>query len=670
VDLQIERPMSLRPSAGTAHAEAVCPLKNGWARAFPLTDQALRSEYRLGHAMTGKETQHLALPVVQISGGRHWQAALLADPAFSTLFELRARGEDIQGSLAYCYAAGRVPIRSAQTRSFGVWLPPADSPVEPFVGALDAFFRLMLPDVPPGPRWLHDIALVHYDYLSDGGLGWDRDVRLLAQWLTPAERRRAALCLHGWYDALGTYCYDAATGRMKDEWLAFGPVRKIRFTQHELKRRLRLAKDLGFRVLLYFGDGLAADSTRPGYHDDWAYRDAQGQRIKGWQGPDTFGPTYLLNPAHPGVSRWFLGYLDALLKTYGADLDGLVWDETFHARIGQIATRPEPAYCDQAMLALVKELARRVRACDPEKVFLASDCLGSGRREGVPGYGMVAHGTYQDTGCQAPAWSYGLFPNWRNVLWSCNWRSISDFEDTRWGVETFGVPVAISNGYGDDLGPWEWQPSQRDAILQLFRQRLKHPARVRFLTVDPQTLLDRRWPPAPGDPLPAPKPDEVNWALASNGARATASSQDPRYPANGTIDGVRDDTGWGRGHGWASGAGQSLPQWLQVDFGQLRTVTQLVVISYQHEAGPETATKWGLREYQIQAWDAAAAGWKTVVTQSGGRAGKVRVHDLSPPLHTARLRIHVTRVAPPDGRARLLQLEAWGPKTDGTHRHE
>jgi hypothetical protein len=183
-------------------------------------------------------------------------------------------------------------------------------------------------------------------------------------------------------------------------------------------------------------------------------------------------------------------------------------------------------------------------------------------------------------------------------------------------------------------------------------------------TVDPRTLLERRWPSAPGDPLPAPKPNEVNWALTTTGAQATASSQDPRYPASGTIDSVRDDTGW------ASGAGQPLPQWLQVDFGQMRTVTQFVVISYQHEASPETATKWGLMKYQIQAWDAAAADWKTVVTQSGGRAGKVRVHDLSRPLHTAKFRINVTRVASLDGRARLLQLEAWGPRTDDTHRHE
>ena len=98
-----------------------------------------------------------------------------------------------------------------------------------------------------------------------------------------------------------------------------------------------LARDLGFHVLLYFGDGLAADSGVPGYHDDWAYRDAKGNKITGWQGPDTFGPTYMLNPAHPEVISWFTNYMAALLQTYGAETEGFVWDETFHARLGQIA---------------------------------------------------------------------------------------------------------------------------------------------------------------------------------------------------------------------------------------------------------------------------------------------------------------------------------------------
>jgi hypothetical protein len=200
-------------------------------------------------------------------------------------------------------------------------------------------------------------------------------------------------------------------------------------------------------------------------------------------------------------------------------------------------------------------------------------------------------------------------------------------------------------------------------FLQLFRARLTRADRVRYLTEDPQRLVGRTlWPPAPGDPLPAPTPGTVNWALAARGGRATASSQDaPAYPASGAIDGVRDDSGWGADHGWASGAGTSLPQWLQVDFAQPRTLTQFIVITYQRENSTDTATKWGIQNYEIQAWDGRSNRWKTVLTETRDRPAKVRAHALPQAIRTEKVRLLVTRVAPFDGRPRLLQFEAWGP---------
>ena len=662
VDLEIERPFTLEPvAAGPGHV--VCPLLNGWAKRETLTSSGVRGEYRLGLRLTAKETPQLALPLVQWADPTQRAGALMSDPYYGALFEVYPADKQVCGSVRYRYRSTQVPLEASETRSFGIWLPSQPSG-KVFDQALDAFFDLMLPDVPPGPKWLHQIAMIDYDFLSDHGQGWERDVKQLAQWLKPDERRRVALCLHGWYDALGSYCYEAKTGELKKEWVAFARTQKVRLTQEDLKRRLRLARDLGFRVLLYFGDGLASDSGVPTYRDDWAYRGPDGKKVTGWQGPDTLGTTYLLNPGHPEVFSWFLGYLDALLKTYGGDLDGLVWDETFHARIGQMATQPRPAYCDRALMLLIKELARRVHAFDPEKVFLASDCIGGVFNwEDVPGYGMVAHGTWQDSWCHPSAWSYGLFPNWRNVLWSCNWQPINHFHYTRWGVETFGVPVAISNGWGDDLGPWEWKPRQRDALLKLFRERLQRTERVRYLTEDPAQLVARGpHVSVAGDALPVPAPGLANWTLARHGSRATASSQDaPHWPAAGAIDGVRDETGWGGGHGWASAEGQPLPQWLQVDFRQPRPVALFVVTTYQKEKTEDTAGKWGILDYELQAWDTVTRQWQTLVNESKGQAMKVRVHRLATPFTTEKIRLVVHRVAPLDGRARLLQLEAWGP---------
>ncbi len=303
---------------------------------------------------------------------------------------------------------------------------------------------------------------------------------------------------------------------------------------------------------------------------------------------------------------------------------------------------------------------------DPQKVFLASDCIGVFGWNDVPGYAMVADGTYQDTHCDSVAWSYGLFPNWRNTLWSCNWSDVTDFHLTRWGVRTFGVPVAISNGWGDDCGPSEWSPRQRDAFLRLFRERLKTEAAACASSSDDPSKLTSHAPdhPVQGDTIPEPAAGEVNWALAANGSHATASSQDTSggaaWPASGVIDGRRDDAGWGAGHGWASKGGEPLPQWLEVDFGQERPVHRFVVINYQKDNSPETAGKWGVRNYTIEAWDKRKQKWKPLLAEACDFPGKVRVHQLPQPVRTDRFRIVVTEVAPLDGQARLLQVEAWG----------
>ena len=671
-DLEIEIPFAATvDSRQTASSlgnwlgrSATCPLKSGWAKSFPLSGAETLVEYRLGSFITGKETPELALPLVQLQG-QGSATAILADPMFSTLFSLRSGPGQVEGTLRFRYAASKVPLSRPETRTFAIWLPNNQRTAKTFPAAVDAWFRLLLSDVPPGPNWLHQIAMVDYDFLSDDGRGWERDLRALAAWLKPAERRRVALCLHGWYDALGSYCYDAQSQSMKPEWVAFERTRKVRFTQAELKRRLHLARDLGFHVLLYFGDGLAADSGVPGYRDDWAYRDAKGNKVTGWQGPDTFGTTYMLNPAHPEVFSWFTNYMAALLTAYGAETDGFVWDETFHAPLGQIALSPRPVYCDRAMFALVKTLTRQVHAFDSEKVFLASDCIGIPGFEHIPGYAMVADGTYQDTHCDSKAWSYGLFPNWRNTLWSCNWSDITGFHLTRWGVQTFGVPVAISNGWGDDCGPSEWSPHQRDTILRLFRERLKLKHPVRFLVDDPDKLASRAPDhPVQGDAISEPASGEVNWALAANGSHATASSLDAAggasWPASGVIDGRRDDTGWGVGHGWASQGGEPLPQWLEVNFGQERTIHRFVIVTYQKENSTETAGKWGVRDYTIEIWDKRKQKWRPMVAATAELPGKVRFHQLTKPAQIDRFRILITKVAPLDGQARLLQVEAWG----------
>ena len=124
--------------------------------------------------------------------------------------------------------------------------------------------------------------------------------------------------------------------------------------------------------------------------------------------------------------------------------------------------------------------------------------------------------------------------------------------------------------------------------------------------------------------------------MASNGSRATAASQEQigtaSWPASGVIDGCRDDTGWGAGHGWASKGGEPLPQWLEVDFGRERCVQRFVIITYQKENSAETAGKWGVQNYTIEAWDKRKQKWKAIAGSASEFPGKVRVHQLAKPV--------------------------------------
>ncbi len=95
---------------------------------------------------------------------------------------------------------------------------------------------------------------------------------------------------------------------------------------------------------------------------------------------------------------------------------------------------------------------------------------------------------------------------------------------------------------------------------------------------------------------------------------------------------------------------------------------QFVVITYQHENSPETAGKWGITDYRIEAWDKQTNAWRVVVSENRGLAVKVRVHRLTQPAQTDKTRLIVSDVAPLDGQARVLQLEAWEPSRSGSEK--
>ena len=618
-DLEIQRPFAFAGAGG--RKEAVLPLYNGWARTLPLAAAPVRGEYRLGNLMRDVPSQQLALPVVRFSAGGSWQAAISADPFFGSLFELSARAEEMGGAVRYRYAASRVPLAAGrkEVRHFGVWLSSL-AEERPQGAWLDAFFRLMLPDVPPAANWAHEIAMVDYDYLSDNGQGWQRDVKELARLLTPAERRRVALCYHGWYETIGGYSYDDAKKEMKDHWLGMGRTRKAPLSPGELRRQFKLARDLGFRVLLYFADGLLQDSAAPtGYRPAWDFVGEHGEKVGGWQGPDTWGNTYARNPANPQVFQWHQDYMAALLKAFGADLDGFVWDETMHMRQGMVAPQAGAGLLrpgdDATGEGHDRPGARRRSAEDLSHRGVqrgAVDAKGrsrvcDGRQRHLPGHRLLAGRLVLQFLSELAECVLGLQLEFGLGLWqhALGRRALPCAGGHFQRLGRLLRPVEmVARGSREDHRPvpppaHPWQASDlshRGADHRgLDRQRSDSRARGR----------------------------RGQLALAARGAKATASSvydSGGSWGPAGVIDGRRDKENWGHGHGWASRRGQAMPQWVEIQFPAAHEIARLVVITYHGDAPNDTAAVWGVTDYQIQVWDEAAGGWKTVVDEE--RAGR------------------------------------------------
>ena len=467
------------------------PLKDG--RGLELGAQT-QAAYRFA-GLAPAEGLRLALPLVSLQAPKPWdRVTMLTDPYFSTTFS--------RNTLEWTYPsavglADRVEKRSIAT-VFHAGPPDA---------ALEAFYAIAVPEIAPGPAWLREIALVDYDYLSDAGAGWARDIVALAAALPRADRRQVLLCLHGWYDWVGRYSLDRKSGRFDREWTNFGAYDRVktnhatmklegmdvdvgfakcvptRLTPTMIRQRLAQAKSHGFRAAMYFADGMNAGDGLPDFATNKVLR------WGGWGGPDIPGKTYVMNPLHPEVAPLYRELMAALLREFGNELDALVWDETFHVSGGDLGTASCPGYADRAMMRLTRDLSLQVqeynRRHHRQIAFLTSDAIGPTVSGDAPPYALVAHGTYQDSHCNPGSWSYGIFPNYRNVLWSCGWWPVSKWDWIEFGVRAFQAPVAISNGWGDNLGFGELSSEQRQRVLELFHWRKQQPTRLRWLKALP-----------------------------------------------------------------------------------------------------------------------------------------------------------------------------------------
>ena len=172
-------------------------------------------------------------------------------------------------------------------------------------------------------------------------------------------------------------------------------------------------------------------------------------------------------------------------------------------------------------------------------------------------------------------------------------------------------------------------------------------------------------PPPP--PAAAPPPPlataRVNWALASNGGVMTASSTiAAAYPPSGANDGDRSGARWNAGGGWNDATWNSYPDWLQADFGTVRSVAEVDVFfvqdDYSHPVEPTEAlafSQFGVADFEVQYWTGAA--WQTVPGGSVTGNNKVWRKFSFTPVATSRLRVLVLGAL--GYFTRIVELEAY-----------
>ena len=448
------------------------PERNGVFKVGPMTaETGGAAKFELGNAAKGPiQCSTLGMPVVGlIFGENEPQLAVAADPYCGSY--IQAQGQRV--AVRTTYAGSLVPV-TCEERTFALEFHRGGAD-----GTCRAFYRT-IPEIMPGAPWTQGIHLVYYDYLSQKGEGWFKDLQTLADRIPAKDRGRVAVCSHGWYDYFQQYAYDHKTGKLLDKWTAFPGTYKVPMSLAEMHRRLKFAKDLGFRVLLYFGDGTNSDGGAPNFRKDYVLKDKAGKTFPGWKGPDSLGQPLMMDPSVPGLRDWYRGYMKALLAEYGKDVDGFVWDETFYIKTDFISyPGGKPAYADRAMMSLVSELTQMTqlyRKHNPDLVFLASDL-------GMTSYALVANGTYQDSAMEERHWGPSLFANYRNCLWSCNWFPLRHAKQNEIAAEKYGLPQGVSNGWGDNCGPSQMPPALLDAVLKRFTQNVESKRqRLRYLT--------------------------------------------------------------------------------------------------------------------------------------------------------------------------------------------
>jgi hypothetical protein len=172
--------------------KVLMPLKSGIIyQSDNVTDTKIAS-YRCA-GKPEKYANDIALPMIVCTTGKQG-TAVMTDPYFTSLYD--------KGVIRWTYPkeVGLEDLVERRTIIEAEGVSDLDE-------GMSMYYQTILKEVPAGPAWMKNIAMISYDYMSDNGKGWFRDIDTLSTLIPIADRRKVALCLHGWYDIVGRYCF-------------------------------------------------------------------------------------------------------------------------------------------------------------------------------------------------------------------------------------------------------------------------------------------------------------------------------------------------------------------------------------------------------------------------------------------------------------------------------
>jgi hypothetical protein len=178
--------------------ELLMPLKNGIIYSSEYNGDAKIASYRSA-GKSEKYLQDLALPLIICKNGMKG-IAVLTDPYFTSLYN--------KGNIQWTYPKEVGFEDFVEKRTIIEMAGVLDLDM-----GMNMYYQTILKDVPAGPDWMKDIAMISYDFMSDDGKGWYADIDTLTTLLPLADRQKVALCMHGWYDYVGKYCFNFKTGK-------------------------------------------------------------------------------------------------------------------------------------------------------------------------------------------------------------------------------------------------------------------------------------------------------------------------------------------------------------------------------------------------------------------------------------------------------------------------